>query len=199
MAERDANPRREAYRRAAEPWGDVLGELRRIVLACGLVEEEKWGAPCFTADGGNVVILAPMKDSCALSFFKGVLLKDPEGGLEKAGANTRSGRIIRFTAVDQVLAMEGTLRAYVTEAAELERAGATVDFAKDRDDIPVPDELRDALDADPALRAAWEGLTPGRRRGWLVHVTGAKASATRASRVAKAAPRIMAGKGLHDR
>jgi uncharacterized protein YdeI (YjbR/CyaY-like superfamily) len=199
MSERTSNPRRESYLRAAEPWQDVLEQLRRIVLECGLAEEEKWGSPCFTADGGNVVILAPMKDSCALSFFKGVLLRDPDGVLEKVGDNTRSGRVIRFTAVDEVLAMEETLTAYVREAADLERAGAKVDFAKDRDDVPVPEELTAAFADDPAFAAAFEGLTPGRRRGWMIHFSGAKQPATRASRIAKARPRILAGKGMHDR
>jgi uncharacterized protein YdeI (YjbR/CyaY-like superfamily) len=199
MSEREVSPRRRSYLRAAEPWQDVLEQLRRIVLEGGLTEEEKWGSPCFTADGGNVVILAPMKDSCGLSFFKGALLEDPEGILVKAGANTRSGRLIRFEDVDQVRALEPVLKAYVREAADLERAGAKVDFAKDRDDVPVPEELTAAFADDPAFAAAFEGLTPGRRRGWMIHFSGAKQSATRASRIAKAKPRILAGKGMHDR
>jgi uncharacterized protein YdeI (YjbR/CyaY-like superfamily) len=199
MSEGRVGPRRQSYLRAAEPWQDVLEQLRRIVLECGLTEEEKWGSPCFTADGGNVVILAPMKDSCALSFFKGALLEDAEGILVKAGANTRSGRLIRFEHVDEVLAMEPVLKDYVREAADLERAGAKVDFAKDRDDVPVPEELTAAFADDPAFAAAFEGLTPGRRRGWLLHFSGAKQSATRAARIAKATPRILAGKGMHDR
>ena len=199
MSEETESPRRASYLRAAEPWHAELEQLRRIVLECGLTEEVKWGSPCFTVDGGNVVILAPMKDSCALSFFKGALRKDPDGVLERPGDNSRSGRLIRFTEVDGILAMEDTLKAYVTEAADLERAGAKVDFAKDRDHVPVPDELRAAFDDDPALAAAFEGLTPGRRRGWLIHFSGAKQAATRTSRIAKAAPRILAGKGMHDR
>jgi uncharacterized protein YdeI (YjbR/CyaY-like superfamily) len=199
MSSETDSPRRASYLRAAEPWRAELEQLRRIVLECGLAEEIKWGSPCFTVDGGNVAILAPMKDSCALSFFKGVLLKDPDGVLEAPGDNSRSGRLIRFTDVDGILAMEDTLKAYLTEAAELERAGAKVDFAKDRDDIPVPEELQARLDDDPEFRAAFEALTPGRRRGWIIHVGGAKQSSTRASRVEKAAPRILAGKGMHDR
>lgn len=199
MSERTDGPRRAAYLAAAEPWEDVLAELRRIVLACGLTEEVKWGAPCFTADGGNVAILGPMRDSCVLSFFKGVLLGDPEGVLEAPGANSRSARFIRFTDAGTVRAMEPVIAAYVREAAELERAGATVDFAKDRDDVPVPPELAAALDEDPAFAAAFAGLTPGRRRGWTIHFSGAKQPATRASRIAKAKPRILSGKGMHDR
>jgi uncharacterized protein YdeI (YjbR/CyaY-like superfamily) len=199
MSEGSVSPRRQSYLKAAEPWQDVLEQLRRIVLECGLTEEEKWGSPCFTADGGNVVILGPMKDSCSLSFFKGALLEDPEGVLEKAGPNTRSARLIRFRHVDEVLAMEPVLKAYVREAADLERAGATVDFAKDRDDVPIPDELTAAFADDPAFAAAFEALTPGRRRGWTLHFSGARQAATRASRIAKAKPRIIAGKGMHDR
>jgi uncharacterized protein YdeI (YjbR/CyaY-like superfamily) len=193
------NPRRASYLRAAEPWQAELEQLRRIVLECGLTEEIKWGSPCFTVDGGNVAILAPMRDSCALSFFKGVLLKDPDGVLDRPGDNSRSGRLIRFTDVAGILAMEDTLKAYVNEAAELERAGAKVDFAADRDDIAVPDELKARLDGDREFRAAFEGLTPGRRRGWIIHFSGAKRASTRASRIEKAAPRILAGKGMHDR
>jgi len=194
-----SGPRYQAFLRAAEPWRDELEQLRRIVLECGLTEEVKWGAPCFTVDGGNVVILGVLNDYCCLSFFKGVLLKDPEGILRAPGENSRSARLIPFTAVDQVLAMEPALKAYVREAAELERAGAKVDFAKDRDDTPVPAELAARLDEDPEFRAAFEALTPGRRRGWILHFSGAKQPATRASRIERAAPRILAGKGMHDR
>jgi uncharacterized protein YdeI (YjbR/CyaY-like superfamily) len=199
MSKGASGPRYEAFLRAAEPWRDEIAELRRIVLECGLTEEVKWGAPCFTADGGNVVIIGVLNDYCCLSFFKGVLLTDPEGILQAPGENSRSGRLIPFTAVDQILAQEATLKAYVDEAAGLERAGATVDFAKDREDLPVPAELQARLDDDPAFRAAFEALTPGRRRGWILHFSGAKQSATRASRIEKAAPRILAGKGMHDR
>ena len=199
MSKGASGPRYEAFLRAAEPWRDEIAELRRIVLECGLAEEVKWGAPCFTADGGNVVIIGVLNDYCCLSFFKGVLLKDPEGILRAPGENSRSGRLIPFTAVDQILAQEATLKAYVDEAAGLERAGATVDFAKDREDLPVPAELQARLDDDPAFRAAFEALTPGRRRGWILHFSGAKQSATRASRIDKATPRILAGKGMHDR
>ena len=199
MSKGASGPRYEAFVRAAEPWRDEIAELRRIVLECGLTEEVKWGAPCFTADGGNVVIIGVLNDYCCLSFFKGVLLKDPEEILQAPGENSRSGRLIPFTAVDQILAQEATLKAYVDEAAGLERAGATVDFAKDREDLPVPAELQARFDEDPAFRAAFEALTPGRRRGWILHFSGAKQPATRASRIDKAKPRILAGKGMHDR
>lgn len=201
MSERTTGPRRAAYLKAAEPWEDVLAELRRIVLACGLTEEIKWGAPCFTVAGGNVAMLGPMKDSCVLSFLKGVLLRDPEGVLEAPGSNSRSARFIRFTDHDPgaVRAMEPVIAAYVREAAELERAGAKVDFAQDRDEVAVPAELTAALGEDPAFAAAFAGLTPGRRRGWIIHFAGAKQPATRTSRIAKAKPRILRGKGMHDR
>lgn len=199
MGEGQAGPRYEAFLRRAEPWREALEELRRIILECGLTEEIKWGAPCFTSGGRNVVMLNAFKDDCCASFFKGALLADPEGVLEAPGENTRAARLIRFTDVDGVVRMEPVLRAYVQEAAALEKAGATVDFAKGRDDVPVPDELDARLAEDPVLAEAWAALTPGRRRGWLIHFTGAKRSATRAARIDRAAPRIIAGKGIHDR
>ena len=199
MSKGKDTPRYAAYLKAAEPWQDELEQLRRIVLDCGLTEEVKWGAPCFTADGGNVVILGVFNEYCCLSFFKGVLLKDTDGLLEAPGENSRSGRLIRFTEADQILGMEATLRAYVHEAADLERAGAKVDFSKDRDDVPLPDELTAKLDENAGYRTAWEALTPGRRRGWLLHFSAPKQSTTRTSRIDKAMPRILDGKGLHDR
>ena len=128
-----------------------------------------------------------------------MILTDPEGILQAPGENSRSGRLIPFTAVDQILAREATLKAYVNEAAELERAGAKVDFSTDRDDVQIPDELRAKLADDAAFKAAWDALTPGRKRGYLLHFTGAKQSATRTSRIEKHAPRILQGKGMHDR
>jgi uncharacterized protein YdeI (YjbR/CyaY-like superfamily) len=199
MSKGKSGTRYEAFLKAAEPWRDELEQLRRIVLECGLTEEVKWGAPCFTADGGNVVILGVLNDYCCLSFFKGVLLTDPEGILQAPGENSRSGRLIPFTDVAGILEREPTLKAYVNEAAELERAGAKVDFSKDRDDVPIPDELRAKIAEDPAFAAAWDDLTPGRKRGYLLHFTGAKQSATRTSRIERHAPRILQGKGLHDR
>lgn len=198
-SEATTSPRRAAYLRAAAPWREELAELRRIVLTCGLAEEEKWGAPCFTVEGRNVAILGALKDSCCLSFPKGALLSDPDGILERPGPNTRSARLIRFTDVGAILRSEAVLAAFVHEAAELERAGATVDLAHDRDDLPLPDELRARLRDDPALAAAWDALTPGRRRGYLLHFAGAARSATRTARVDRHAPRILAGKGMHDR
>jgi uncharacterized protein YdeI (YjbR/CyaY-like superfamily) len=199
MSKGKDTPRHAAYLKAAEPWRDELEQLRRIVLDCGLTEEVKWGAPCFTADGGNVAILGALNEYCCLSFFKGVLLADPEGLLDAPGDHTRSGRMIRFTEVDRILEIEPTLKAYVREAADLERAGAKVDFAKDRDDVPIPVELQAKLDESADFRTAWEALTPGRRRAYLLHFTGAKQSATRTARIERHAPRILQGKGMNDR
>ncbi len=200
MGKGTESTRYAAFLKAAEPWQAELAEMRRIVAATGLTEEIKWGAPCFTTeDGGNVVILGVLNDYCCLSFFKGVLLKDPEGILQAPGENSRSARLIPFTDVAQILDQEATLTAYVTEAADLERSGATVDFEGTRDDIAVPEELTAAFADDPDLEAAWDALTPGRRRGYLVLFSGAKQSATRSNRIAKHAPRILQGKGMHDR
>lgn len=199
MPEVSTGGRRAAYLRAAEPWGAELAELRRIVLACGLTEEVKWGAPCFTVDGRNVAILAPLKETCGLSFFAGALLDDPDGLLERPGPNSRSGRIARFTDVAGILRAEPALTALVRRAAELTRAGARVDLAADRDEVMVPGELRERLAADGAFREAWEALTPGRRRGYLLHFGGAGRSATRVARIERHAARILDGKGMHDR
>lgn len=200
MGKGTESTRYAAFLEAAEPWTDEVEEMRRIVAATGLTEQVKWGAPCFTTeDDGNVVIIGVLNDYCCLSFFKGVLLSDPEGILVAPGEHMRSARIIPFTDVAQIRERQATLTAYVEEAAALERSGATVDFAADRDDIDVPGELTAAFADDPDLEAAWDALTPGRRRGYLLHFTGAKQSATRRNRIAKHAPRIRQGKGMHDR
>ena len=177
MSKGKSGPRYEAFLRAAQPWQDELEQLRRIVLECGLTEEVKWGAPCFTADGGNVVILGVLNDLCCLSFFKGVLLTDPEGILQAPGENSRSGRLIPFTEVAQILEMEPVLKAYVREAAELERAGAKVDFAKDREDLPVPAELQAAFRADLLGLVRDAGLDDGVADAVLLLAEGAMVTA----------------------
>jgi len=175
----------------------AVGALREILLACPVTETFKWRSPVYTAGGGNVATAWGLKANCALSFFKGVLLKDPEGILVAPGANSRSVRMMKFTSVADIGRMEPTLTAYVCEAVEVEKAGLKVDFAKD--DLVCPEELIDTLDADADLRDAFEAPTPGRQRGWVLHVSQPKQAATRVSRIAKASPRILEGKGMHDR
>ena len=187
----------DAYFKNAAQWRPALQALRTILLDCGLTEAVKWRAPCYTFEKHNVAILAGLKDRCTISFFKGALLKDPNGILAKPGENTRAARIVSFTSAEEVAELGTILRAYVREAMELEKAGARVDFKQDAD-LPVPDEFQQALNADAALQAAFSKLTPGRRRAYLMYFAAAKQAKTRAARVEKYTPRILDGKGLND-
>jgi uncharacterized protein YdeI (YjbR/CyaY-like superfamily) len=191
------NPRVDGYIRKLKKWKDELQALRAILLDSPLTEDVKWRVPCYTFEGKNVVILITLKDCCVLSFVKGALLKDPQGILVKPGENTQSGRVIRFTGVDEITALEPVLKAYVREAAEAEKNGAKVAYKKITE-FAVPQELQEKLDGMPALKAAFNALTPGRQRGYLLHFSGAKQSKTRTSRVEKCVERILKGKGLDD-
>jgi uncharacterized protein YdeI (YjbR/CyaY-like superfamily) len=191
------NAKAEAFFARDGRWRDELQALRAILLACPVAEDFKWRSPVYTAHGGNVATVWGLKDNAALSFFKGVLLKDPENILVAPGENSRSVRMVKFTGLAEITAMEAVLKDYIREAVENEKAGRKVDFPKD--DLDYPEELADRLDGDPDFRTAFEALTPGRQRGWVLHFSGAKQSATRASRIEKAAPKIFAGKGMHDR
>ena len=178
-------------------WKAELTALRDVLRDTGLTETFKWRAPCYTFDGANVAMPSGYSDRCVLSFFKGVLLADPEGILEPPGENSRSARVATFHSVDEIEAAAPVLKAYVAEAIELVKSGAKVEL-KD-DDLELPDELVRALDADPELKSAWEALTPGRRRGYVVIVSQAKQSATRTGRIEKNRARILDGEGIHDR
>lgn len=193
----EKNPKVDAYVGRAERWRDETEALRAILLDCGLSEELKWGKPCYTFQGRNVAIIQGFKPHCALMFFKGALLRDPEGVLVKQGENSQAALRMEFTEVGQVKAMEPTLRAYLGEAIEVEKAGLEVPLREKRQLVP-PDELLDAFDETPDLKAAFDALTPGRQRAYMLHFSGAKRSATRAARIAKCVPRILAGKGLTD-
>lgn len=193
----DASPKVETFYAEATRWRQELAALRAILRDSPLSETFKWRSPCYTFEGGNVATVWGLKAACALSFFKGVLLKDPEQILVAPGENSRSVRLAKFTCLPDIVALEDVLKAYVREAIELERAGRKVAFAKD--DLPAPPELRDRMAGDPAFKAAFEALTPGRRRGYLLHFSQARQSATRAARIEKCLPRILDGKGLHDR
>lgn len=179
-------------------WPRELNELRRIVLDCGLTEERKWGVPCYTFQGANVLIVAAFKGHAALSFFKGALLSDSHGLLEMPGADSQSGRWIKCTDYREILAKEGVLRSYIYEAIEVERAGLKVDF-KAKHELVYPQELLEIFAANPEFAAAFEALTPGRKRGYILHFTQPKQSATRTSRIEKCMDRIMEGKGMQDR
>lgn len=177
-------------------WPEVLVRLREILLESALTEEVKWGVPCYTWQGTNVVLLSALKDCCTISFQKGVLLPDPRGLLQKPGPNTQAGRLIRFTAAEQVRALESDLRAYIVAAIEVEKAGLRVTTPNHPE--PIPEELQLRLDQLPTLREAFFALTPGRQRGYILYFSDPKQSKTRFARIEKCLPQILAGKGLHD-
>lgn len=176
-------------------WGEEAARLRPVLLDAGLDEALKWGKPCYGHGGANVAILQPMKPFLSLMFFKGALLADPKGLLEEQGENTRAARRLCFTSVEEVARKERAVRDFVRKAIAVEEAGLALP-AKPR--LVLADELKARLDADDALKAAFEALTPGRQREYNLYVTGAKQSATRARRVEQQVVRILAGKGLRE-
>ena len=193
----DADPRIEAYFAKKGKWHDELKALRAILRDTDLTETFKWRSPCYTFEDANVATIWRMKESCGLSFFKGVLLKDEKDILVAPGENSRSVRLKKFTSVSDIDKLKSTLKAYVREAIAIEKAGLKVAFTKD--DLDYPEELTAALRNNAKLKAAFEALTPGRRRGYVLHFSQAKQAATRTSRIEKATPHILAGKGMHDR
>jgi uncharacterized protein YdeI (YjbR/CyaY-like superfamily) len=191
------NPRVDDLLNQQTKWRDELVALRKIALACGLSEEVKWGQPCYTDQGRNIAIIHGFKDYCALLFMKGALLKDPPGILIQQTENVQSGRQIRFTALDQIAAKENLLKAYIQEAVEIEKAGLKVERRK-TEDFEVAAEFQSRLDQDPELKKAFQALTPGRQRAYLLHFAGARQAKTREARIDKCRPQILAGKGLMD-
>lgn len=189
-------PEVDAYIERSEGWPEELTALRPILLGSGLAEEIKWGKPCYSHGGKNIVILQEMKEFLSLMFFKGALLNDPDGVLEEQGPNSRSARRIRFTSVESVARLADTVKAYVDEAIDIEEAGLAVGPAPEL--VPV-EELQMRLDQDPAFKAAFESLTPGRQREYKLYFSDAKRSETRTARVEKYAQKIVDGKGLRER
>ncbi len=179
------------------PWKESYEKLRIIVLDCGLTEELKWGCPCYTIDKKNVVLIHGFKDYCALLFHKGALLKDREGILVQQTENVQSARQIRFKGLHEIVKLERLLKTYIHEAVEVEKAGLKVALKK-TSGFEMPEEFALKLKALPALKKAFNALTPGRQRGYLLHFSAAKQSKTRAARIEKNVDRIMAGKGLED-
>ncbi|KYG81781.1 hypothetical protein AWN68_16250 [Roseivirga echinicomitans] len=179
-------------------WPQELKQLRRIVLDCGLTEESKWGVPCYTFQGNNIGVVSAFKEYASLSFFKGALLEDTNGILDKPGENTQAARLIKFTDVKQVMEMEPILKAFIYEAIEVEKAGLKVELKK-TSEFNMSEEFKKALDEHPDLKTAFETLTPGRQRGYLLHFSQPKQSKTREARIEKCTPMIFEGKGLHDR
>ncbi|MGH1434538.1 MAG: DUF1801 domain-containing protein [Lewinella sp.] len=181
----------------AKKWRPEMEELRRIILDCQLQEEWKWRGPCYTFQESNIVIIGALKDCCNLSFFKGALLKDPNNILAKPGENTQSARVVRFTSVREIVELEPVLKAYIYEAAEVEEAGLKVAY-KPVDAFAVPEELQNSFDKNSALKTAFEALTPGRQKGYLLYFSAPKQSKTKEARIEKYAQRILDGKGFHD-
>lgn len=191
------NPKVDAYISRAEKWQEEQEQLRRIVLACGLTEELKWGTPCYTYQNRNIVLIHAFKDYCALLFFKGALLKDPNGNLIQQTENVQSSRQVRFTDTIQIVEKEAFLKAYIYEAIEVEKAGLKVNFKK-ASEYAVPEEFQQKLDTTPVLKTAFEALTPGRQRAYLLYFAAPKQSKTRQARVEKCLQQILEGKGLND-
>jgi uncharacterized protein YdeI (YjbR/CyaY-like superfamily) len=178
-------------------WKEELVMLRHIVLECGLTEELKWGVPCYTNNDKNIVVINAFKDYCSLSFFKGVLLKDPQNILDQPGESSQSGRLIKFTDPKQIREQEEILKAYILEAVEIEKSGLKVAFKKNPE--PIPDELLDKFAEDPVLEKAFYALTPGRQRGYIIYFSQPKQPQTRYSRIEKCKEKIFNGEGLNDK
>ena len=192
------NAKVDAYMGRAKQWREESEKLREIVLACDLTEELKWGVPCYTFDDKNIVLIHGFKEYCALLFMKGALLKDPKGILITQTENVQSGRQIRFTSLKEITRLAPTLKAYIKAAIEVEKAGLKVPLKK-TEEFAVPEEFRRVLDDDPAYRDAFQALTPGRQRGYLLYFAGAKQSATRESRIEKCRDKIFDGIGWNDK
>ena len=191
------NPKVDAFLSRERKWREEFEKLRAIVLDCGLTEELKWGVPCYTFQKRNVVLMHGFKDYCALLFFKGALLKDPNGILIQQTKNVQSARQIRFTNIREISKLKTVLKAYIKEAIEVEKSGLKVKFKK-TSDFAIPDEFQTKLDKIPALKKAFAALTPGRQRAYIFYFSAPKQSKTRESRVEKFIPQILKGKGLDD-
>jgi uncharacterized protein YdeI (YjbR/CyaY-like superfamily) len=190
------NPKVDFYFTKAKSWQPELTLLRTIALSTPLTEDLKWGCPCYTLDGANVVLIHAFKTYCALLFLKGALLNDPENLLIQQTENVQSARQLRFTSAEQIQGMTDTIQSYIAQAMQIETSGLKVAL---KTDLTFPDELLNAFDNNPDLKAAFDALTPGRQRAYNLHFTQAAQSKTRATRIEKATPRILAGKGLDDR
>ena len=197
MKAEKTNPQVDAFLKKSDKWQEEFEELRTIVLATPLTEEFKWGKPCYTFHGGNIVIIHGFKEYCAILFCKGALLKDPDGILIQQTENVQAARQIRFTNAREITGKKSILKAYILEAIEAEKAGLQVTY-KQTSEFKMPAEFQIKLDANPALKKAFHALTPGRQRGYLLHFSAAKQSKTRESRVEKWIPQILKGKGLDD-
>ena len=191
------NPQVDVFLSKAESWREEYAALRGIVLGCGLTEEFKWMHPCYSLDKNNVVLIHGFKQYCALLFVKGALLKDPQGILIQQTENVQAARQIRFTSVREIVKLKATLKAYIKEAMEVEKAGLEVTYKK-TSEFAIPEEFQKQLRENQALKTAFEALTPGRQRGYLLHFSAPKQSKTREARIEKCLPLIFDGMGLND-
>lgn len=192
------NPKVDFFFNKPGKWQKEYEQLRRIILDCDLMEELKWGVPCYTFQNSNIVLIHGFKTYCALLFHKGVLLNDTEDLLIQQTENVQSARQMRFTQVEEILALESTIKTYIFEAIEVEKAGLKVEFKKTKS-FNMPEEFQKALDENPELKTAFEALTPGRQRGYLLYFAQAKQAKTRVARIEKYRLHILSGKGMHDR
>jgi len=197
MSNSKMNPKVDGFLRKSKKWKEEYETLRNIVLDCRLTEDFKWMHPCYTYHNKNIVLIHGFKEYCAVLFHKGALLQDPHGILIQQTENVQAARQIRFTNVQEIVEMESILKAYIHEAIEVEKAGLEVNFKKNTDFI-IPDELQNKFDAIPALKTAFEALTPGRQRAYILYFTQPKQSKTRESRIEKYIEHILNGKGLND-
>lgn len=193
----DINPEVDCFFEKDTQWKTEFNKLRSIVLSTGLVEELKWGHPCYTLNGANVVLIHGFKEYCAYLFHKGVLLKDPEGILIQQTENVQSARQIRFTDLHDINSQEEALKAYIYEVIEVEKAGLQVKM-KETSEFNMPEEFEAVLEENPNIKKAFESLTPGRQRGYLLYFSQAKQAKTREARIEKYIPYILEGKGLND-
>ncbi|WP_377890156.1 YdeI family protein [Alkalihalobacillus sp. R86527] len=195
MTDRKRNRKVDGFIKKRKQWKEEFEKLREIILDCELTEDMKWMHPCYMFEDKNIVLIHGFKEYCAILFHKGALLKDPQGILVQQTENVQAARQIRFTSVEEIDGMEEVLKAYIREAIEVEKAGLEVELKKD---IQIPEELQQKFDEDPALKTAFQELTPGRQRAYGLYFSKAKQSKTRVSRIEKYTPHILEGKGLND-
>ena len=191
------NPKVDWFFDKPGKWQEAYEKLRTIVLDCGLTEELKWGCPCYTSEKRNIVLIHGFKEYCALLFFKGALLKDPKGILIQQTENVQAARQVRFTTVNEIVKLKATLKAYIKEAIQVEKAGVKLNLKK-TSEFKMPEEFKNKLSETPGLKKAFGALTPGRQRGYLLYFSAPKQSKTREARIEQSVPQILRGKGLDD-
>src|SRR4051812_29839081 len=194
----ETNPKADFYFKKEKKWQEEIELLRSIALDCQLPEELKWGCPCYVFGKSNIVLIHGFKEYCALLFFKGALLKDPQGILIQQTENVQSARQIRFTSAREIAKQKAVLKAYIREAVQIEEAGLKVNYRK-TSEFTVPEEFQNKLKQEPGLKTAFKSLTPGRQRAYLFYFSQPKQAKTRVARIEKSAPQILNGKGLDDK